>query len=52
MDELYTRKELFDLIKFYGDKVVQVVGELLEVDLPNLTCMLCTLHVGKNVSVK
>ena len=43
MDDIDPRKELFDLINFDGDKVVKVEsGKLLEVDWPNLTCMLCT----------
>ena len=46
MDEFDHRKELFELVNFYGAKVVQVAGELLEVDHPNLYCMLCTLHGG------
>ena len=40
VDELDPRKELFDPIKFYGKKVVQVAGQILEVDHQNLTCML------------
>ena len=46
MDELDPRKELFDLINFDGTKVVQVEGELLELDLPNLTYVLFTLNGG------
>ena len=46
MDELDPRKEFFDLINFDGTKVVQVAGELLEVDLPNFSCVLCNFHVG------
>ena len=46
MYELDTRKELFDLINFDGAKVVQVTGELLEVNPPNLTCIFLTLHGG------
>ena len=46
MDELYPRKEIFDLINFDGAKVVQVAGGLIEVDFPNLVCMLCTFYGG------
>ena len=46
MDVLDPRKELFDLINFDGTKVVQVEGELLELDLPNLTYVLFTLNGG------
>ena len=46
MDELDLRNELFDLIKFEGEKLVQVQDELLEVDLPNLTCMVCNFCGG------
>ena len=48
IDDLDTRKGLFNLIKFYGATVVQVVGELLEVYRSNLTYILCTLHGGNN----
>ena len=46
MNELDPRKEIFDLIKFYCAKVVQVEDELLEEDRPNLTRILCTLNSG------
>ena len=46
INKLDLRKVLFDLINFDSAKLVQVEGELLEVDRPNLTCMLCTLHGG------
>ena len=46
IDELDPRKELFDLTNSDGYKVVQVAGEVLEVDHQNLTCMLRTLHEG------
>ena len=46
MDALDPREELFGLINFDGAKVVQVEGELLEVDRPNLTCMLCSFRSG------
>ena len=44
MDDIDPRKGLFDLINFYGAKFLQVAGELLGVDRPNLFCILCTLH--------
>ena len=47
MDDLDKRKELFNLINFDGAKVVQVTGEILELDRPNLTCMFCTLYGAK-----
>ena len=47
MDDLDKRKELFNLINFDGAKVVQVTGEILELDRPNLTYMLCTLYGAK-----
>ena len=40
MEELDPRKELFDLNYFNSAKVMQVVAEILDVDHPNLTCML------------
>ena len=40
MDYLYQGEGLFNLINFDGAKVVQASGQLLEVDLKNLTCML------------
>ena len=46
MDDIDTRKRLFNLINFDGYKVVQVAGESLDVYRPNLTCMLCTLNSG------
>ena len=46
MDKIDPRKELFYLINFDGDKVVQVACELLEVYHPNFTCMLCNMHGG------
>ena len=46
MDALDPREELFGLINFDGAKVVQVEGELLEVDRPNIIYMLCTFHGG------
>ena len=49
MDELYPSKELFDLINFYGEKVVQMACQLLEVDLPkpHLYVEVSTVH-GQN----
>ena len=44
MDDIDPSKELFDLINFDGAKVVRVTVEILEVDNPNLTCMLFTLN--------
>ena len=44
MDEIDPRKELFDLTNFDGSIVVQVTGEIIEVDHQNLTCMFCTFH--------
>ena len=35
-DETDTRMELFDLINFYGAKMVQVEVEILEVSRPHL----------------
>ena len=46
MDGLGPSKELFNLIKFDGSKMVQVVGELIEVYCQKITCMLHTLHCG------
>ena len=46
MDEPDPRKEFFDLINFDGAKLVQVSGDILELDRPNLTFILCTLHGG------
>ena len=39
-------KELLNLINFDGAKLVQVSGDILELDRPNLTFILCTLHGG------
>ena len=46
MHELGPRKELFDLTKFDGAKLLQVEVKLLEVNCLNLTCILCTLNGG------
>ena len=46
MDGLDPTKELFDLVNFDGATVVQVAGEILEIDRPNLMSMLCCLHGG------
>ena len=40
MDDIDPRKKLFDLINFDGTQVVQVAGELPEVDLPEITYIL------------
>ena len=48
-DGIDPRKVLFDLINFDGSKVVQVVGDILELYCPNFTCMLCTLHGEKQM---
>ena len=37
-------KELLNLINFDGAKLVQVAGKILELDRPNITCILCTLN--------
>ena len=46
MDDIYPRRELFDLINFDGAKLVQVAGDSLELYHPKLTFMLCTFHGG------
>ena len=46
MNELYPRKELFYLINFNGDKVVQVKVDIIEKYCPNISSMLCTLIGG------
>ena len=46
MDEVDPRKEIIRLINFDGAKVVQVAGELLEIDHPKNINILCTLHGG------
>ena len=51
LNVLDPRKELFELINFDGTKVVQVEGDLLEVDRKNLTCMLRILHGEKMLQV-
>ena len=49
MDDLDPRKELSYLINFDGGKLLQVKGELLDVDRPKRTCMLCTFYGGNTL---
>ena len=51
VDQFDQRKESFDLINFGSVKVVLVAGEILDIDLPNLTNIYATCMVVTHASV-
>ena len=51
VDQFDQRKESFDLINFGSVKVVLVAGEILDIDLPNLTNIYAPCMVVTHASV-